>query len=96
MNELWFFDNTEPAATAGVRRILVTEADHPYMAAWWPPGHIIGYEHTFTHELRDFLEAIATGQSPSPSFAEGLQVQRVLGAVEASAGNGSCWTSIPA
>lgn len=85
MNELAFFDGTEDSATAGFRRILATEPDHPYLSAWWPPGHLLGYEHTFTHELRDFVVAIAAGEPPSPSFADGLQVQRVLAAVEASA-----------
>jgi predicted dehydrogenase len=94
LNELQFYDAGEPAATAGFRRILVTEPDHPYMAAWWPAGHIIGYEHTFTHEFRDFLEALATDTEPQPSFATGLQVQRVLAAIEASAGDAGCWTSI--
>jgi predicted dehydrogenase len=94
MNELRFYDATEASSTAGFRRILVTEPDHPYMPAWWPAGHIIGYEHTFTHEIRDLLEALATGTNPSPSFADGLQVQRVLTAVEASAGGAGCWTSI--
>jgi predicted dehydrogenase len=94
MNELEFYDATEPAATAGFRRILVTEPDHPYMSAWWPAGHIIGYEHTFIHEVRDFLEALATGTDPVPSFETGLQVQRVLAAVEASAGDDSRWTPV--
>jgi predicted dehydrogenase len=94
LNELQFYDAGEPAATAGFRRILVTEPDHPYMAAWWPAGHIIGYEHTFTHEFRDFLEALATDTEPQPSFATGLQVQRVLAAIEASAGDAGRWTSI--
>jgi predicted dehydrogenase len=96
MNELEFYDAREPAVTAGFRRILVTEPDHPYMGAWWPPGHIIGYEHTFTHELRDFLEALATGTDPQPSFAAGLQVQRVLAAIETSAGDASRWTPVDA
>ena len=95
MNELQFYDATDPAATAGFRRILVTEPDHPYMSAWWPAGHLIGYEHTFTHELRDLIEAIATGRDPRPSFADGLQVQRVLGAVQDSAARSSAWTAIP-
>ena len=60
-------------------------AEHPYAGAWWPPGHLLGYEHTFTHEVRDLLEAIAAGTDPAPSFADGLQVQRVLAAVERSA-----------
>jgi predicted dehydrogenase len=94
MNELEFYDATAASSTAGFRRILVTEPDHPYMSAWWPPGHIIGYEHTFTHEIRDLVEALATGTNPSPSFVDGLQVQRVLAAVEVSAGEAGCWTSI--
>ncbi|MDQ1714483.1 MAG: hypothetical protein QOC60_428, partial [Frankiaceae bacterium] len=96
MNELWYFDNTEEAHMAGFRRILVTEPTHPYMDAWWPPGHIIGYEHTFTHEVRDLLFAIADGTDPTPSFADGLQVQRVLAAVESSAANESTWQPIAA
>jgi predicted dehydrogenase len=94
LNELQFYDAGEPAATAGFRRILVTEPDHPSMGAWWPAGHIIGYEHTFTHELRDFLEALATDTDPQPSFAGGLQVQRVLAAVETSAGDAGRWTAV--
>ncbi|WP_329373824.1 Gfo/Idh/MocA family oxidoreductase [Streptomyces sp. NBC_00669] len=85
MNELAFHDRTEDAATAGFRKLLVTEPTHPYMAAWWPPGHLIGYEHSFTHQVRDFVTAVAEGTDPRPSFADGLQVQRVLAAVESSA-----------
>jgi predicted dehydrogenase len=95
MNDLWFHDHTLPAEEAGFRRILVTEAGHPYAGAWWPPGHGLGYEHTFNHEVKDFLEAIGTGTDPVPSFADGLRVQRVLAAVEASAANESRWTPIP-
>jgi predicted dehydrogenase len=78
----------------GFRRVLVTEADHPWMSAWWPPGHVIGWEHTFTHEVKDLLDDIAAGRDPSPSFADGLQVQRVLDAVAASAASGT-WHEIP-
>ncbi|GLZ05425.1 oxidoreductase [Actinomadura sp. NBRC 104412] len=95
LNELWFHDHTEPSATSGFRRILVTEPEHPYAGAWWPPGHLLGYEHTFTHQLADLLTAIAEGTDPSPSFADGLRVQRVLDAVEASAGNEGHWTAVP-
>ncbi|MBO2450377.1 Gfo/Idh/MocA family oxidoreductase [Actinomadura barringtoniae] len=93
LNELWFHDAAEDSLTGGFRRILVTEAEHPYMAAWWPPGHIIGYEHTFTHEIADLLTAIAGGTDPSPSFADGLQVQRVLAAVAESAETGTWRTT---
>ncbi|MBA9007441.1 Gfo/Idh/MocA family protein [Thermomonospora cellulosilytica] len=95
MNELWFHDAALGDAEGGFRRILVTEADHPYAGAWWPPGHLLGYEHTFTHEIADLLSAIAAGTDPSPSFADGLQVQRVLAAVEASAAAGGGWTPVP-
>ncbi|MEE2522561.1 Gfo/Idh/MocA family oxidoreductase [Pseudarthrobacter sp. J75] len=85
LNELQFLDATAPAREQGFRRILVNEPEHPYLAAWWPQGHIIGWEHTFTHQIRDFLTAIATGTPPSPSFEDGLTVQRILAAVEESA-----------
>lgn len=94
MNELRFYDATAPAGQQGFQRILVTEPEHPYMAAWWPTGHLIGYEHTFSHEVKDFVQAIVAGEDPSPSFEEGLHVQRVLDAVERSAADGSAWTVI--
>jgi len=95
MNVLEFFDGTEPAETAGFRRILVTEPEHPYVAAWWPAGHGLGYEHGFTHQVVDLVTAIAAGENPTPSFSDGLQVQRVLDAVERSAADRSTWTEIP-
>ena len=92
MNELEFSDGTDPAGEQGFRRILVTEPEHPYAAAWWPTGHGLGYEHAFSHQVRDLVVDIAAGRQPEPSFAEGLQVQRVLDAVETSAANDSGWT----
>ncbi|NEB79227.1 Gfo/Idh/MocA family oxidoreductase, partial [Streptomyces sp. SID14478] len=94
LNELFFHDQTEPGVSAGFRRILVTEPEHPYLEAWWPPGHGLGYEHTFTHQARDLVHAIAARATPSPSFAEGLQVQRVLAAVEESAAKNSVYTAV--
>ncbi|MDQ1049886.1 Gfo/Idh/MocA family protein [Streptomyces sp. V4I2] len=96
LNELAYHDGTEPGAHAGFRRILVTEPDHPYLDAWWPPGHGLGYEHTFVHQARDLVHAIAEGRRPEPSFADGLQVQRVLAAVEESAEKNSVYTPIAA
>ncbi|MBT1541048.1 Gfo/Idh/MocA family oxidoreductase [Curtobacterium flaccumfaciens pv. flaccumfaciens] len=93
MNELRLYESNAPAGEQGFRRILVTEPEHPYMAAWWPTGHLIGYEHTFSHQVKDFIDAVATGTDPSPSFADGLHVQRVLDAVERSAAAGSTWTA---
>jgi predicted dehydrogenase len=94
MNELEFYDGRDAAGEQGFRRILVTEPEHPYMAAWWPTGHGIGYEHPFSHQVRDLVTDIAEGRQPRPSFADGLQVQRVLAAVETSATTGSAWTTI--
>ncbi|MFC3574167.1 Gfo/Idh/MocA family protein [Streptomyces yaanensis] len=94
LNELSYHDGSEPSTHAGFRRILVTEPDHPYLDAWWPPGHGLGYEHTFVHQARDLVHAIAEGRRPDPSFADGLQVQRVLAAVEESAEKNSVYTPI--
>ncbi|WP_328906867.1 Gfo/Idh/MocA family oxidoreductase [Streptomyces sp. NBC_00234] len=95
LNELSFHDHTEPAVSAGFRRILVTEPEHPYLEAWWPPGHGLGYEHTFVHQAADVVRTIAAGSAAMPSFADGLQVQRVLAAVEESAEKNSVHTPVP-
>ena len=95
MNVLHFYDGDDDAATAGFRRILATEPEHPYVAAWWPPGHLLGYEHGFTHQAVDLVTDIAAGKDPAPSFADGLQVQRVLAAVEASSQR-NAWQDVPA
>jgi predicted dehydrogenase len=94
LNTLQFYDATAEAGTQGFTRILVTEPEHPYAANWWPTGHMLGYEHAFSHQAKDFIEAIVAGQQPSPSFADGVQVQKVLAAVEASSGAGSAWTTV--
>jgi predicted dehydrogenase len=94
MNELSFYDGAEDPQTAGFRRILVTEPTHPYAGAWWPPGHLLGYEHSFTHEVVDLVTDLAADRDPTPSFADGLQVQLVLDAVTRSAAGGSGWQSI--
>jgi len=94
LNELHVYDGTVPPASAGFRRILATEPDHPYAAAWWPPGHGLGYEHTFVHEVADFVRAVCAGTPPAPSFADGLYVQQVMDAVERSSAASSTWTEI--
>ncbi|ARQ67676.1 Gfo/Idh/MocA family protein [Streptomyces marincola] len=96
LNELEFHDHTLPASEGGFRRILATEADHPYLEGWWPPGHGLGYEHTFTHQARDLVLAIASGTQPEPTFDDGLQVQRVLAAIEESAQKNAVFTPVPA
>jgi predicted dehydrogenase len=88
LNELWFFDAAEAGGQQGFRRILVTEAGHPYVGHWWPDGHIIGWEHTFVHQFAEFLNSIRDDTESQPSFADGLRVQRVLAAVEESAARG--------
>jgi len=96
LNELEFLDGREDAEVQGYRRILVTEPTHPYVAAWWPPGHTLGWEHSFTHEVKDLVEDLAAGRDPVPSFEDGLQVQLVLDAVQRSAADRGCWTEVGA
>ncbi|GAA1839121.1 Gfo/Idh/MocA family oxidoreductase [Luedemannella flava] len=93
LNELEYYDARLPGPEQGFRRILVTEPGHPYLSAWWPPGHVIGWEHSFTHQARDFIDAVATGGELRPSFADALGVQLVLDAVERSASAGA-WTTV--
>ncbi len=96
MNVLHYFDAGQPAWEAGFRRIVVTEPEHAYVGAWWPAGHGLGYEHAFTHQAVDLVRDVAAHRQPQPSFADGLQVQRVLDAVERSAADRSTWTDVPA
>ena len=85
MNRLKFFSGRDPQDRQGFRDIIVTEPSHPYIDKWWPPGHIIGYEHTFIHTMADFVKAVVDGKSVQPTFEDGLQNQRVLDAVSQSA-----------
>lgn len=94
MNVLEFHDATRPAAEQGFTRILVTEPEHPYVSGWWPAGHMLGYEHGFSHQVKDLVEAISAGSDPHPTFADGLAVQRVLDAVERSSAAASAWTTV--
>jgi predicted dehydrogenase len=80
MNRLKFYSRRDPQDRQGFRDIVVTEPTHPYMDKWWPPGHIIGYEHTFIHTIADFVKALVAGKSVEPSFHDGLQNQGVLDA----------------
>ncbi len=88
MNELQFYSADDPPEAQGFRTILVTEGVHTYMNAWWPPGHIIGWEHTFTHSVLDLLNGIVAKESPAPTFADGVHIQSILDAVERSAASG--------
>jgi predicted dehydrogenase len=91
MNELEAFFVDDDADVQGFRTVNVTEPDHPFAGAWWPPGHILGYEHTFVHTLKDLMDGIKAGESPAPTFEDAYRVQAVLDAVERSAGGGG-WT----
>jgi predicted dehydrogenase len=89
MNELQVFSRNDPAYAQGFRTILVTEAgQHDYIANWWPPGHMIGYEHEFHHAVVDFMKAIETGGEIRPNFHDGLAEMQVLDAAAASARTG--------
>jgi predicted dehydrogenase len=78
----------DPADEQGFRTILVTNATHPYVAAWWPPGHIIGYEHEFTHAVADFLTAMEKGTKITPSLYDGMRDMQVLEAAILSSETG--------
>jgi len=84
MNELQFYSLEDPQEIGGFRTILVTEPVHPYLSAWWSPGHIIGYEHTFIHEIYDLFESIANDTPTTPNFYDGVKCQEVIEAVELS------------
>jgi len=86
MNELRFYDYEEPLYMQGWKTILVTEPVHPYVEGWWPPGHILGYEHGFVHEVVDTIRAIySRNKKVEPDFEDGLRVQEVLDAALVSA-----------
>jgi predicted dehydrogenase len=85
MNELEFYDGTEKQAQQAYKTIMVTESVHPYVGAWWPPGHIIGYEHTFVHAIHDFLTALEKDRLPEPNFYDGVKNNAVMDAIERSA-----------
>jgi predicted dehydrogenase len=93
MNRLQYFNPEDPEDRRGFRDILVTEGVHPYADAWWPPGHIIGYEHTFVNAFADFVKAVAAGRNVQPTFVDGMQNEKVLAAIEKSAKTRS-WVKI--
>ncbi len=84
INELEFFDATADAGLQGFTTIQVSEEIHPYWSHWWPAAHVIGYEHTFVHEMYEFVQAIANARPASPDFEDGMQCSRILEAVDKS------------
>jgi len=88
MNELEFFSREDPEDQQGFRTIMVTESSHPCVANWWPPGHVIGYEHAFVHAAADFVNAVANGEAITPNFEDGVRILEVLEAGLESAASG--------
>ena len=94
MNELQFYSGADSKGRQGFRLIQVTEPSHPFIHGYWPPGHIIGYEHSFINTVRDLIDAIGSGKrTVRPSFEDGLKVQKVLDAVEKSC-RGRRWVKV--
>lgn len=88
MNELQVFSRNDPSYAQGFRTVIATEPEHPYVSAWWPPGHLIGYEHAFHHAVNDFVKAIDSGERIRPDFEDGLRETQVIDAALASAASG--------
>lgn len=93
LNRLEYFDHADDSIVRGWRSIHVTDGDQPYMNKWWVPGLSIGYEHTFVHQVADFLKSLETGEPCSPTFQEALETQKVCQAVIESAASRS-WKNI--
>jgi predicted dehydrogenase len=93
LNSLEFMDASNPSTEQGLRDILVTEMKHPIFPAFWRPGHIIGYEHTFIAALAEFLDCVSRDVDFHPNFADGREVQRVLDALQRSA-TARKWTTL--
>jgi predicted dehydrogenase len=94
LNELEFYSRADEEKEQGFRTIMVTEESHAFISVWWPPGHIIGWEHTFIHQVRDLLLAIDIGEPVYPDFYDGLRCQQVLDAALKSADE-RCWVEVP-
>jgi predicted dehydrogenase len=94
LHRLQYFDHRDQGLTRGWRTIHVSDGDHPYMGKWWVPGLQIGYEHSFVHQVADFLEGVAKGKPAQPDFRNAYQTQLVLDAVLASA-KSQRWTEVP-
>lgn len=93
LHRLQWFDHRDAGNLRGWRSIHVTDGDHPYMKNWWVPGLQIGYEHSFVHQIADFIQGVATGQPAGPTFRDALETQYVCDAVLASAQSGQ-WVPV--
>jgi predicted dehydrogenase len=95
LHRLQYFDHRDQGVIRGWRSIHVTDGDHPYMGKWWVPGLAIGYEHSFVHQVADFLEGVGKGELASPTFRDAYETQLVLDAITASSQKGS-WVEVKA
>lgn len=82
---MWFYSKEDSEYVRGFRKLIVADPGHPYAETWWPPGHLLGYEHSFVHAVNELLQAMTQGRSQSPSFLDGTLAQAVLEAVSLSA-----------
>lgn len=94
MNELEVFSQKDARDGQGFRTIMCMDDVHPYAPNWWPDGHIVGYEHTFVHHVKDFVEALAGKKPFAPNFDDGVAVQAVLEAALTSA-KSKAWVKVP-
>jgi predicted dehydrogenase len=93
LNRLEYFNHNDEGTVRGWRSIHVSDGDHPYLGNWWVPGLCLGYEHSFVHQVADFLKGLETGEPASPTFRDALETQKVCDAVLSSAQSGS-WTDV--
>jgi predicted dehydrogenase len=93
LNRVQYFDHGVEGPQRGWTNILVTDGDHPYLGKWWVPGLIIGYEHSFTHQVADFLEGLKSGKPAAPTFRDALETNRICDAIIASGKSGS-WVDL--
>ncbi len=94
LNVLQWYDAADDVDRKGFARVLVTEPEHPYLSAWWPTGHVLGWEHLFTHQVVEVLTAVGSGGGGRPDFADGLALQRILAAVERSSAAAGAWCDV--
>ena len=93
LHRLEYFDHSDEGIVRGWRSVHVSDGDQPYMGNWWVPGLQIGYEHSFTHQVADFLKSLDTGEPAAPSFRDALETQKVCDAVLKSAADSS-WENV--
>ncbi len=93
LHRLKYFDHGDDSVVRGWRNIHVSDSDQPYLEHWWVPGLQIGYEHSFVHQVADFLEGVAKGESISPTFREAQETQKVCDAILTSAKSGQ-WVTV--